>query len=351
MAAFFVYLIPLAIVGIAVIALRRAMRRHGTSAGWRRGVWLALGNLLVVLVLLAGVFLAAETYYRLFYDTTDGPDLSRVSQAWFRRHYHSNEAGFRDNIEYTLVPEEGKRRVSFLGDSFTAGHGVADVNDRFANRVRERLAANVEVHGLAINGLDTAHQSELLAEMFGFGYRTDLVVLVYCANDLSDLMPELPAQGARIKARVESMGWLRHSYAIDLWHCRWVMANDPDAVRYFSDLAAAYEGPLWEQQIERVRALRDVCHRHNTKLAVVIFPFMLPAEADHFASAYDKVAALCAAEGIPALDLRPALAAHADEALMVSKHDAHPNARGHAIAAEAITAWLRASLLPAPPDP
>jgi len=349
-AGFVVYFVPLAIIAIAIVLLRLAMRRYGSSDGWRRGAWLGLGNLLVLVALLACVFLTAETYYRFFYDTTDGPDLSRASQAWFHRHYRSNEAGFRDNIEYATVPKEGKRRVSFLGDSFSAGHGISDVNDRFANLVRRQLAPHEEVHCLAINGLDTAHQRDLLEDLFGVGYRTDLVVLVYCANDLSDLIPDLPEQGARIKARVESIGWLRNSYAIDMWHSRWVMSHDPDAIRYFPDLAAAYDGPLWEQQVERVRALREVCRRNNTEFALVIFPFMLAAEADEFAPVYDKVATLCLTEGIPSLDLRPALDAHADETLMVSKHDAHPNERAHAIAAEAITAWLRANLLKSPPD-
>lgn len=341
MAVFVVFLATLAIVAIACFVLRLAMRRFRASVGWRRGGWLVLGNAMMLLVLLSGLLLVAESYYRWIYDTTEGPDLSRASQQWFRRHYRSNNAGFRDNVDYSMQPDEGKRRVAFVGDSFTAGHGVVDVNDRFANRVRRQLAPDVEVHCLAINGLDTVHQTDLLKELFGQDYRTDVVALVYCANDLSDLIPDLPRQGNTVKARVESLGWLRESYALDMLHCRWIMATDPDSLRYFPDLAAAYEGPIWEQQVERVRALREVCRQHNAELAIVLFPFMLEIEGTSFEPAYDKVAALCAAEGIPFLDLRAVFAAHADEQLNVSAVDAHPNARANEIAGETIAEWLR----------
>ncbi|MBX3414485.1 MAG: SGNH/GDSL hydrolase family protein [Pirellulales bacterium] len=345
MAVFVVFALPLALALVACLVLRVAVRRFRASTGWVSGAWLVLGNALVLVMLLAALFVVAESYYRWIYDTTEGPDLSRASQEWFRRHYQSNNGGFRDNIDYAMQPAAGRRRVSFVGDSFTAGHGVPDVNDRFANRVRRSLAPDVEVHCLAINGLDTAHQADLLEELFAQGYRTDLVVLVYCANDLSDLIPDLPRQGNTVKERVASLGGLRESYALDMWHCRWIMATDPDSLRYFPDLAAAYEGPLWAQQQDRVGRLREVCREHGAELAIVLFPFMLEIEGTSFEPAYDKVVALAAAEGIPLLDLRAVFARYPEEPLNVSAVDAHPNARANEIAGVAISEWLRTNLL------
>ncbi|MFO0983406.1 MAG: hypothetical protein U1E76_17015 [Planctomycetota bacterium] len=44
--------------------------------------------------------LAAECYYRFWYDTTDSFGLTRTTSRWFKRYYALNRMGFRDNVEY-----------------------------------------------------------------------------------------------------------------------------------------------------------------------------------------------------------------------------------------------------------
>ena len=82
------------------------------------------------------VLLGLEVRYRFAYDRTDAFSLTRTSQRWFARHYRNNAWLLRDDVEYTLRKPPGTRRITFVGDSFTVGHGVADVGDRFANRIR-----------------------------------------------------------------------------------------------------------------------------------------------------------------------------------------------------------------------
>jgi hypothetical protein len=53
----------------------------------------------------------------------------------------------------------------------------------------------------------------------------------------------------------------------------------------------------------------------------------------------------CKSERIPVLDLEPTFRTHAGENLVVSRFDAHPNERAHAIAAEAIETGLLSDLL------
>ena len=88
---------------------------------WRR--WTA-GNALLILFLLSVVLTSGEIYYRYFYDATDAYMMSKTSVRWQTRHYHMNTTGFRDSVEYNWRIQPGLRRITFLGDSFTAGHGV-----------------------------------------------------------------------------------------------------------------------------------------------------------------------------------------------------------------------------------
>ena len=101
------------------------MAPDARSAGKRLS--LVAINLLVLAFLVSILFLPLEIYYRFIADRSDGLNLSRVSQRWFDRHYHFNNISIRDDIDYAAAIETGKRRLTFLGDSITPGHGVADV--------------------------------------------------------------------------------------------------------------------------------------------------------------------------------------------------------------------------------
>jgi len=82
-----------------------------------------------------------------------------------------------------------KRRVTFVGDSFTAGFGLKNVEDRFVNRIRH-VHPEWEVHAVAKPGLDTSTEVEIMHNLtVSNGYRLDLVVLVYQINDIGEVMP------------------------------------------------------------------------------------------------------------------------------------------------------------------
>src|SRR4051812_31642508 len=132
----FAYLLFLLLPALCAAGLwwfARWRRRRAAPPSW---VAVLLGNALFLLLLLTLLLAGAETYYRFVYDTTDSLSYTRTSQRWFNRYYRRNSAGWRDNVEYALTIEPGKRRISFIGDSFAAGHGVKSVEDRFANRIR-----------------------------------------------------------------------------------------------------------------------------------------------------------------------------------------------------------------------
>ncbi len=303
---------------------------------------LLAANALVLAGLLSVVVCGLEVYYRYFYDSTDLLGLTRISARWFERHYQYNKLEIRDNIEYMSTVAPGRKRVTFLGDSFTAGHGVADVDKRFVNLMRERTAGRLELHAAARNGFDTGQEVGALRLLADLGYETDVVVLVYVLNDVSDLIPAWQAHLARIyREQADEPFLVRHSYFINKLYYQLKATRDPGVANYFTSIRAAYDGPIWAQQQSRLAGLAEYCRFRNIRLLVVTFPFLQALGPDYaYAGIHRRLDRFWSELGVPHLDLLPVFASYAPEQVVVGKYDAHPNERAHAVAADAIGEFI-----------
>jgi len=327
-------------------ALAIFVRRARSSPEPRRWTRLLAGNLLSLLCLGSLALLGGELYYRFVYDATDALSLTKVSQRWFQRHSMINGAGMRDSLPgYPFRPPPGKRRVTFVGDSFTEGHGVADVEKRFVNLVRSRHP-EWEVHMFAKLGADTGAELATLRQLIDMTYRLDVVVLVYCMNDISDIAPECKEILARIhEDGGESSYLVQHSYFVNLLYWRWRAARDPGIRGYNRLVLGAYEGPPWEEQQRRLTEVERTVRSSGGRLLVVTFPFLDELAADSpFRSVHERLDSFWRTLGTPHLDLQQMYYSHASEELVVNRRDTHPNERAHALAADAIEAFLLSEL-------
>jgi lysophospholipase L1-like esterase len=345
--------VPDAVLGAVWVAcvlacaagLRRLARRR--EAGTRGGVGRILaGNALVLALLLLTLLGVAETWLRSGADLSDGLVATRLGRRWFDRHWHTNGVGVRDDVEYgpggrlALAPPPGVRRLTLLGDSVTAGQGVPDVADRFANRVRVRLGPDFEVHVFAEGGFETGDELAALRELFARGYRTDRVLLAYFPNDITDLLPDWQDALARIWSDWPRLhATLRGSYALDFAWWRLRLACDPDVRRYRETVRAAYEGDAWTAQQQRLLALRDAVRDGGAQLAVVTLPFFEVA-GDAQADTLARIDRFWRAAGVPHLDLGPHFAGRDPATLVANRWDEHPNAAAHGEIAEEILRFL-----------
>lgn len=309
---------------------------------WRR--WTA-GNALIILFLAALVLAAGEVYYRFFQDDTDAYMLTKISRRWLRRHYQINRSEVRDSTEYVWKIQPGKRRITFLGDSFTVGHGVKDVENRFANLLRQRQP-EWEVHVLAQNGWETGNELTLMESELRADYELDAVVLVYVLNDVSDLSIEYFRNAMRRVIQRWPLGSCLHeSYFLNTWYYRLRMASDPDLGDYFHYVKEWYRGPLWDIQEERLRKLHAAISRRGGRLLVVTFPFLQSAGKDYpFQKIHAQMDDLWSSLGVPHLDLSETLFTYPARRLVVNRFDAHPNELAHAMAADAIEAFIQENL-------
>lgn len=335
-------LLPVACAA-ALAWLRHRLRRQDQPAAWPQ---VLLANVLLLFALIGLLCLGGEIYFRFFYDTTDSFAYSKVTQRWFERYWVQNQNGIRDNINYPLEIAPGKRRISFIGDSFTAGHGIKSVEDRFANILR-RAHPEWEVHALAIPGYDTRAELALLSGLLERGYQLDLVVLVYCLNDISDLAPRQQEALRRISEESKGRPWiLRRSYFFDVLSYRFSTRFNPDMRSYYDIVREAYRGELWETQQRRLMAFRDVVQSRRGRLAVVMFPFFHTLGTGYaYAAEHDQLQQFWRASGTPYLDLLSIYQQFSTEDLTVSLFDAHPNEKAHAMAASAMGDFLRQCLI------
>lgn len=321
----------------------------------RAGRKLTFANLLFSLWILLALLTGVELYFALLFDATDSFNMSNVSKVWFRRHVEPEQKvldlggeglTYRDDQAVPQPIPEGRKHVCFLGDSFTFGHGVADVSKRFTNRVRSELEANHPgeylVSNLAAPGTDLNWTAALTRELVEQGVRIDTLVYVFCPNDIEVYHPD-HMKNIEAMARLEPEGpFFRHTYFFNLLYYRVKMASLPEARAYYGYLADYYQGPPWERMQDQFEEFAEFCSTREIELKVVIFPFLnhLGGESP-FDGARRRVREFCEENGIPVLDLYPTLSEHAEENLTVSLFDAHPNPRAHELAAEAILPFVQ----------
>ncbi len=324
-------------VGFFMVRFFRGLSRRPPPLNWPK---LLAGNTLVLAFLLSVIFLGLETYYRFICDQTDAMTNTLVSNAWYARHYQKNSLGLRDDREYPSARTPGQRRVTFVGDSCTAGFGVKNVEERFANRIR-RLHPEWEVHVVAKPGLDTSTEVEIMHNLtVTNGYQLDQVVLIYNLNDIGEVMPGWVQGYKEMMADRFRQSWLcQNTYLVNLFYHRWQLRRNTYMQKYFDEVEAAYRGPLWEIEKFGLLAFSNMTEMRGGRLLVVTLPYM--DQSARFKFAHDKLNRYWEEKGIPHLDLLATFSNVPPAKLVVNSHDAHPNEYAHALAAEAIDKFLR----------
>ncbi len=301
---------------------------------------LIVGNALVLLLLLSILMVIGESYFRFWYDTTDASNQTKTSIRWFRRHWHANESGIRDNAaRYEKFIPAGKRRVTFIGDSFTAGHGIKRVEDRFANITR-RARPDWDVHLMAECDWDTDAHLKLI-ERYASYYELDTVVVVANLNDILDILPRWHALRRKLWTGKQPNLFLRHSYLFNQLYYRWQNATDEQALSYYQIIFDGYAGESWSTQQQRLGALHEMVKARGGRLVVVTFPLLhaLGSEGT-FRSVHTRLGELWDRLNVPNLDLLTVFEAYHPETVTVNRYDPHPNELAHSTAAKAIVAFL-----------
>lgn len=231
--------------------------------------------------------------------------------------------------------------MTFLGDSFTEGYGIADVEQRFVNVIRKHDPSR-EVHDLSSAGANTEIEINILRDALDRGYELETVVLVYCLNDATELTREWSQRYANLYSYFWPDNFLvRNSYFANTLFFRYKRKNNPDAKNYFHFIRDHYTGRNWDAQKRLFHRLDSLVRQNGGQLRVVIFPFLHNMGPGYpYADIHEKLAAFWEGLGVPTLDLLGAYREYSSDELVVNPYDAHPNGFAHRLAADEISRFL-----------
>ncbi len=347
----FFYIITLSTPPLLIGLSYLFFRKFVTNSRHANLMVLLSGNILVFLALASLSFACVESYYHFLYDETIGDNRSKVSRRWFKRYWHRNNMKVRDNINYKAMKKAGKRRITFIGDSFTAGHGVPNVEDRFVNQIR-KSNPEWEVHMFAHLGLSSVSQFILLQNLISSGHELDVVILVYCYNDIEPFVGQIKAALQRGRTSPPSyLSWIvEHSYAVNTFYHHYrrrQSATSANGTDYFSLMKEAYTGQPWQTQILVLQQIKKTVEENGGTFAVVTFPLLLDIGKEEISTHFmhKRLNILWEKLNIPHLDLLHLLKSEERSRLVVNQFDDHPSAYTHGVIEEAIKRFIIAEVL------
>lgn len=299
--------------------------------GWRRAALVAISTALTLVVL--------EVSCRQLGVESHGLNFTRASQRWMERYWHVNELGLRDPpLDEAALART--RNLVVLGDSFAAGQGIDDPDERASGLLRRDLGPEWSVVTLAKQAWSTRDEIHALED---FSWRTQVLVLWWFVNDiesaaaLHDLRIE---PDVRVRPRWLE-GLVAHSDFANYWYWRLRPHLSADLGSTFWDfLERAFDDPeIWAAHEAELDRLREIARERNAQLIVVVTPDL--AEIARSEPLTTRALAYFARHHVPTIDLATAYRDRDPMSLVVNPRDTHPNEAVHADVAARVLDVLR----------
>ena len=297
-----------------------------------------LTGLLVAVISFAATLVLIEVGFRI----TGVEPIPRPEKEQYR--YEENSHGLRD-YERAYEKEEGVFRIVATGDSFTFGTGVPSMEAIFLKRLERALNAGsqdgrrFEVINGAQPGYNTPHEYEWLKKE-GVRYSPDLIMVVYFFNDatsmgtVTSLMRPIHEEAAG-----RSEGWsVLYTYFKYRIMRSVISRRTTEEYRqaYFEGKGGSTKTGRWEKCQECILGIKELAEANDAGLLFVTFPILIDLDEDYaFQDIHDIVVGFLTRNEIEVHSLLPAFVEYdgTAESLWVNITNAHPNARGHEIAA------------------
>lgn len=286
------------------------------------------------------VFLVVEICFMLV-AKSHHTSYSYAAKVWHYRYWELNNLKYRDR-EFSKAEMEGKFKIAFLGDSFTAGAGIKDPKNRFSDLTANKLGANYYGMNLGVNGLDTGLE---LAQLEAFPHQPDLLVYSWYINDIHQaafragvMLGDFELKGADYQP---SLNPVNGFYSLNYLY--WMFPHHEKGTSYFDFLKAAYRNSeALANHFQDLQSMKAYCESHQIQFAVVLFPWLSDVKAGHFAT--DPVKDWLKTAQVPYLSLSEKLAPIPATDLIVNNNDAHPNEFVHQLVADTLVQFLKSEV-------
>jgi lysophospholipase L1-like esterase len=251
----------------------------------------------------------------------------------------TNTLGMRER-ELIPVKPAGRKRVVFLGDSYTLGWGVP--YEATFSRQLEQLLNKGDVGTEVVNMGTGNYNSTMEVELFklkGLDLNPDLVVLMYYINDVEPI-PRLGSLNYWLQKHFYLLGYMR-TKTKQLT----MMREGSDWLSSYYRKIYAVGSPSLQVNGQSIKELVALCRSRNIKLLVVNIPDLRRLENYPFTYATEFIRSIAAENQAPFLDLLPVFESFPGKTLWVSGEDSHTNERANGLASRAIFNKIRSEAL------
>jgi len=305
--------------------------------------------LLAISYSLLAVFILGEFYYRYVFDATDNVYNIKTTRRWIDRHVVWNSSGYRDDHFWT-DKDQRETRIAFLGDSYTFGYGIKNMQDRYTELLGQKLRAactegkTLKTYNFGLPGNQSAtYVKQLSAEVMR--YQPDAIVMEYYLDDIDgDRPPELSRRPIEetiyaYKRQLILSFLLQRSYFLEYWYIRLASRLSPqhnwgELINYNETL---YRDPqVWQRHLGSLQSI-IASTRGTIKIPLVVFilPLSHRLGPDYpLTDIHQKLVDYFTSLDVPVVDMLPVLNQYRPEQIMVSRRDFHLNELGHQLIAD-----------------
>ena len=304
-------------------------KRKESPHTFYKNVALALYSIGLTLLILEGVF--------MFFNATHRFNGTLASRSWFMRHWELNSEGYRD-VEYDDKLIEGKRKVIFLGDSFVAGHGIDDPEDRFSDLLDQKIPDFNYSFNLGVGGSDVLDAYQRLE---AFPYEPDFLIFSYYLNDI-----DLDAERAGLEiARARSYDdvflpfrfFVRRSYLLN--NLYWRFPHGGEMADYEQFVKQCYtDSTVMDIHTAHLDSIVYFAQDRGIPMLAMVWPFLDRVEWSEFATT--PILEHFEERGVYTMDIREMLLGREVKELVVNNNDAHPSAALHVEIADSLYEML-----------
>jgi hypothetical protein len=235
-----------------------------------------ISNAATVLFSTFVLFILLEAIF-MFIPRSHSADYTLASKLWYAKYWKPiNSLGFRDK-----EPDNNNPVILFVGDSFTAGHGLKSVDDRFSNIVGKELNKKTKKYTIINIGKPNLDSKDEYEEMKYFLYLTRIkpekIILQYCGNDIEGaaMTYGLIFEGFRPPSDMNKFVILIGSGSYFFNYIYFLFPREYLGMSYITYLTKAYTNyNILSKHKDDLRSFVDYAKGNSIQLIVVVFPFL-----------------------------------------------------------------------------
>ncbi|HSF20298.1 MAG TPA: SGNH/GDSL hydrolase family protein [Vicinamibacteria bacterium] len=304
-----------------------------------RKAWEARGirELLTVLYSLLLLALTLELLF-MFVPRSHGMGFTLGARIWDSYFWGPiNSLGYRDREPPSFDPRS--RYILAVGDSFTEGHGLRFVEQRFTELLEDRLGPPHRVLNLGSSGSDTRSQ---LRNLQRYPLQPHLIILQYFGNDIEEVAAEkgltFDAYPSYDDKSAVTRFFIENSFLVNFLY--WSVPADPANRRYAEFMEDCYaDGPILRRHFRDLAKFIEYASERNVPLLVVIFPFLEEGmgSMNHHVRV---VGDFFESSGVPVISVAELIRELRPIDRVVNRQDGHASAEVHERVAQAALPWV-----------